>query len=59
VRLEEPDLRQAHGAERVQLSVAEVPGQLLYRYDGTDMRASWHATMTKASDSTATPTPVP
>ena len=40
-------------------SVTEVPGQLLYRYDGTDKRGIWHATMTKVSDSTVTPTPAP
>ena len=40
-------------------SATEVPGQLLYRYDSTDLRRIWHATMTKVSDSTATPTPAP
>ena len=43
----------------VRLSVAEVPGQLLYRLDGTGMRHTVHGTMTKVSDSTATPTPAP
>lgn len=43
----------------VRLSVAKVPGQLLYRYDGTDVRTPSRATMTKVSDSTATPTPAP
>jgi hypothetical protein len=41
------------------LSVTEMPDQLRYRYDGTDLRGILHATMTRVSDSTATATPAP
>jgi hypothetical protein len=54
----DPISGKVHGAEWVQLSVAKVPGQLLFREDGTGWWQPWHATLTKVSDSTATPTPV-
>jgi hypothetical protein len=46
------------GADLVRLSVAKVPGQLLFREDGTGWWQPWHATLTKVSDSTVPPTPV-
>jgi hypothetical protein len=55
----DPISGKVHGAEWVQLSVAKVPGQLLFREDGTGWWQPWHATLTKVSDSTAPPTPAP